>query len=565
MARDRTIPQAIDKISGELLLAGIIFKGGQKAAEIRKLYNENKLWPICRECNQKLQISKSSIERHYFKHFSGSETCLLKDSSLTEKESGLINAIICAKESDRHKYLKNKITELLLQTEGVDKESIYTDDRFIFTGKQKRRPDVYCQYKDKKIVFEIQLSDLSYRYILDRHNFYKEKGIYLVWILDNFNVNGQSTMEKDIKYLTAYQNFFRLDESKNYFQLHCTYKLPFVSGIRILTPWKTKVVSLQEITFSPDTNQIYYFDFDTKLKEEEIALAVKLKETAKSLHCTDGDAGDYSYEDYELELYEKDAENRVMEVIKRITFCREKNLPFTSVEKLLEDFYTSDFDTLNEKLAFKTRIHADKPLMNFYISKAGKLDYSFLSFLLKEKRILIAVNAKDVAGTTIFQELFLNKELAYRETLIYQIFKRGYQLLSADLELLNSDQVDAYNKNADVTLFKLYQKLSDKESIDIISCNKSVFYVIESAKQQKMIYFNFTNWIAFGVNAIYQYRPHWSYIELALKKYEVWEKIIQEDRKGTFNKKLIAFRDELPEQDKSIAPVIKDLYPELYL
>src|SRR5690606_16056175 len=130
-----------------------------------------------------------------------------------------------------------------------------------FERENKRRPDVYCKYKETELVFEIQLSPLPLRYLLDRHNFYKGKGIYLIWILDNFDVHGQSSTEKDIKYLNAYHNYFTLDESaaaNGSFRLLCDFKNPKIHKERsVISPWTKKSVSLGEIKYCKDSCQIY--------------------------------------------------------------------------------------------------------------------------------------------------------------------------------------------------------------------------------------------------------------------------------------------------------------------
>jgi len=35
--------------------------------------------------------------------------------------------------------------------------------------------------------------------------------MFLIWILDDFDIHNQGTLERDIKYLTEYENFFKLD------------------------------------------------------------------------------------------------------------------------------------------------------------------------------------------------------------------------------------------------------------------------------------------------------------------------------------------------------------------
>ena len=77
-------------------------------------------------------------------------------------------------------------------------------------------------------------------------------------------------MERDIKYLTDFQNFFKLDEDSEPFRLLCTYKYPFLTDDnKLLSKWIEKSVSLQQLKFSIGSCQVYYYDYGEKLKVRE--------------------------------------------------------------------------------------------------------------------------------------------------------------------------------------------------------------------------------------------------------------------------------------------------------
>lgn len=276
MSYRRSIDLALDKKSGILYDADKIFKNQKDGYELRTAYNLGQLDLHCCNCDQELLISDSKKDRLHFKHFPNANYCDLKDSKWTDLEIQQYNDVLRSKESDRHKYLKNRIADLLRMAQGVVPESVIADTKFFFNEREKRRPDVYCRYLDKELVFEIQLSQLSQRYILDRYSFYRGKGIYLIWILDKFDVHGQSQMERDIKYLAPFQNFFKLDEQINSFHLSCIYKSPFITQENtILSPWRSISVSLEQIKFDPEIFQIYYLDFQKTLLETEKMLELK--------------------------------------------------------------------------------------------------------------------------------------------------------------------------------------------------------------------------------------------------------------------------------------------------
>lgn len=158
---ERLIKIAVDKLSGEVIDADEIFGNTKDAFEIRRKYHRKEFVPICWECDQDLTVPTSIKDRIYFRHKPHHSYCILTDKKISQQEQDKIIEILRCKESDRHKHLKNKIGSLLHKVDGVDKSSITIDDKCIIRGTEKRRPDVYCKYHDKELVFEIQLSDLS--------------------------------------------------------------------------------------------------------------------------------------------------------------------------------------------------------------------------------------------------------------------------------------------------------------------------------------------------------------------------------------------------------------------
>lgn len=283
---ERSIKYGLNKITGEQLDADEIFSNTKEAFALKKQFITERQVIHCRECDQELFITTSKYDRLHFRHSPQSNLCILKQNNLSSEEFEAINKIIAAKESPRHKYLKNRIGSLALKTPDVDTESVQIDDKFIIVGSEKRRPDVYFSYKGYQIAFEIQLSALPLKYILDRHNFYTKNGIYLIWILDDFNVHGQTQTERDIKYLDSHQNFFKLDElSEDTLQFLCDFKKPFLNFENELRyKWIQKPVTLEQLTFDPNTRKAYYFDLEKNTKSEvarQQKIAKKIKQRQK--------------------------------------------------------------------------------------------------------------------------------------------------------------------------------------------------------------------------------------------------------------------------------------------
>lgn len=550
---DRSIKIAFDKTSGEILDADEIFDITKDAFQIRKKYHEKNLMLSCCECEQDLMVSGSKYDRLHFKHKPGHDYCTLADGKLTPQEHERYTEILKSKESDRHKELKNKIGELLRSVPNIDIDSISIDNKFIVKENGKRKPDVYCKFHDKEIVFEIQLSDLSLGYILSRYEFYKSHGMYLIWILDNFDIHNQGTLERDIKYLTRHENFFKLDEDSETFKLECEYKFPFLTDDnRLLTKWLKKSVSLNELKFDSEVFQAFFYDFgDNKTKAETLQKqkAEEIKESERK-----------KVEQKRLE----NAERKANDLIAKIADFRKREvLIFDAISNDIREMNDFEIKTLNRKLSLKGKITNGKPPLIKWIDEAKKYDASFLEFILTTKEIELDINTIDNIGRTPLQAIFQNDAI-YKTLPILALFQAGYKLTKNDSLTLTELMEQQRITDTDFHILKIYNDLTNRDLVPVAYRFSKLLFIIESARQDKLITFNFTGnkWVSFANNAIQYYSEYWEYIELAFKRFGLWDKLIQLDTKATFQKKVEQFYSDMPEQKYDFDEVFKDLYPE---
>lgn len=550
---DRSIKIAFDKTSGEILDADEIFDITKDAFQIRKKYHEKNLMLSCCECEQDLMVSGSKYDRLHFKHKPGHDYCILADGKLTPQEHERYTEILKSKESDRHKELKNKIGELLRSVPNIDIDTISIDNKFIVKENGKRKPDVYCKFHDKEIVFEIQLSDLSLGYILSRYEFYKSHGMYLIWILDNFDIHNQGTLERDIKYLTRYENFFKLDEDSETFKLECEYKFPFLTDDnRLLTKWLKKSISLNELKFDSEVFQAFFYDFgDNKTKAETL-------QKQKAEEIKEGERK--KVEQIRLE----NAERKANDLIAKIADFRKKEvLIFDAISNDISEMSDFEIKTLNRKLSLKGKITNGKPPLIKWIDEAKKYDASFLEFILTTKEIELDINTIDNIGRTPLQAIFQNDAI-YKTLPILALFQAGYKLTENDSLTLTDLMEQQRITDTDFHILKIYNNLTHRDLVPVAYRFSKLLFIIESARQDKLITFNFTGnkWVSFANNAIQYYSEYWEYIELAFKRFGLWDKLIQLDTKATFQKKVEQFYSDMPEQKYDFDEVFKDLYPE---
>lgn len=550
---DRSIKIAFDKTSGEILDADEIFDITKDAFQIRKKYHVKNLMLSCCECEQDLMVSGSKYDRLHFKHKPGHDYCTLADGKLTPQEHERYTEILKSKESDRHKELKNKIGELLRSVPNIDIDTISIDNKFIVKENGKRKPDVYCKFHDKEIVFEIQLSDLSLGYILSRYEFYKSHGMYLIWILDNFDIHNQGTLERDIKYLTRYENFFKLDEDSESFKLECEYKFPFLTDDnRLLTKWLKKSVSLNELKFDSEVFQAFFYDFGNNKTKAETLQKQKAEEIKESERK--------KVEQRRLE----NAEKKANDLIAKIADFREREvLIFDAISNDIREMNDFEIKTLNRKLSLKGKITNGKPPLIKWIDEAKKYDASFLEFILTTKEIELDINTIDNIGRTPLQAIFQNDAI-YKTLPILALFQAGYKLTENDNQTLTELMEQQRITDTDFHILKIYNSLTNRDLVPVAYRFSKLLFIIESARQDKLITFNFTGnkWVSFANNAIQYYSEYWEYIELAFKRFGLWDKLIKLDTKATFQKKVEQFYSDMPEQKYDFDEVFKDLYPE---
>lgn len=253
---------------------------GANGIEIRKQYASGEVDFECCECWQPLKVGISKYGKVFLMHFPNSDYCILKDENQDKELIREIKQHHLSKESPRHQMLKSLLVKKLASTEGVNNTQ---EEKVFISDGETKRADVYCEFNGLPIAFEVQLSLLSYKYILLRHNFYKRNGIYLFWVLDNFITSAQCQRDKDIKYLNVGENIFELDEtdSSPSISFVCNFKKPEIYGLKVYAPWNKKRVELKDLHFDRNNHQVYFFNSRAAIIEALRELDFLKQEKAK--------------------------------------------------------------------------------------------------------------------------------------------------------------------------------------------------------------------------------------------------------------------------------------------
>jgi competence CoiA-like predicted nuclease len=544
----RKIEIAFDKISNKVLRTEDIFGTYHEAYKVRREFHEKKYDFTCCECGQKLEVSTSKNGLVHFRHAKGTGECVLKESKFTEYEMEQIKEFHLIRESERHIELKNKIGHLIANEDGV--KNVHIDNKVVFDQGNRRRPDVICSYKNMTIVFEIQLSYLPLSYMLERVKFYNSKNYFLIWILDNIDLESQNQMVKDIKYLHPSHNFFSLDEHSNIFRLNCNYKWAYLNeNDRIRYKWKSKSVSLHQLTFKKGKYEVYFFDFQYRVSqlEEEIKNQLAIRE------------------EYEQELALELKEDQVSRIIRDIKQNKqEKRYDYTEIDTDIKMLDFGQKRLLNEKLNISGRVR--KPAIHMWISKADNDDLNFLKFIFLCDTIAYDINQKDYKERSVLNILINNQQIKYKEFLFRYLVYRGYQINLKDEKLLIEYYQDKVVSDLMITFFKSCLKMDDPQIRQDLYEHRKFLCILESIKKNEIIGFDYRkgNWLQFANNAITHYANNWKIIRLAFEHYELWNTIVKSDKKGSLAKKLKNFNLISSSRDGfENTFLVAELYPEL--
>ncbi|MEQ8423525.1 MAG: DUF6035 family protein, partial [Cyclobacteriaceae bacterium] len=306
-----------------------------------------------------------------------------------------------------------------------------------------------------------------------------------------------------------------------------------------------------QITFDDSCFQIYYYNYGKNALEVE---KLRKRNHEKILEVERKRLAQQQLNNAKLKAHD---------IINKIWRLRQvKSQDFRSAS--IDIFALNDFEVVvfNNELGLNKS--NNEPALHRWIKSATQEDVAFIEFILSNREIILDVNQKNSEGSSVLKEIFLNASI-YKYVAVKALMKRDYALTQED-QTFFSAMSEADPEMAIIwQLCKLSQRLNNRHLTDYIFNQSKLFLIIESARLAKITGFNYrpTEWIAFANNAIQYYGHYWEYIELAFKCYGLWSKLIQLDKKGTFQRKVQIFYSDMPKQLFDVDETIRDLYPEL--
>lgn len=207
-------------------------------------------------------------------------------------------------ESIEHKITKNAIATALRADQDI--LNVAVEEVAKKVGKTWRKPDIRADFKDKTVVFEVQLSPIFHHVILERNDAYRDNGWYICWVFDDVNENNPIMRELDAWVNNNYNLFGYDADAAAATQasecLHLTVKYYSFKVIedglksRLGGEWHTETVPFSNLTFDSGKHLVYLHDSNTEkeqcinrinsiisARKKEIAEENKLQEEKKEV------------------------------------------------------------------------------------------------------------------------------------------------------------------------------------------------------------------------------------------------------------------------------------------
>lgn len=562
----RTIETILNLHTGELLEADDVFKEAKQREDIifrfrtelqTHFEKEEKIF-VCIFCKQSVGIrGKKDKSDFYFAHNYNSEDCIIKTgSTLTFEEIRCIkyNGV---KESEEHYLLKNQIAFALEQDPLVTKvetERVFKD---LAISKDWKKPDVLATLPDKKIAFELQLSTTFLSVIVSRTIFYKERGVFLIWVFPTFSLDAdlQKFTQKDVYYTNAFnvyvfdQQAAKLSDKEKTLMLKCFYKKFSIKNEQLVTSWEQTFISIHDLNFNAQDFTSWYYN--SYLEKESVLKELALQRQTRILREEEAEASYNSKKtiEYLRKFYKFNA---------RPWSPDDEETPSNEPRTELE------INLINEHLGFSDSKAGF--IANLFVSGDKS---EFLRYVCEQDFIKINMENVVIEGGTIFAYLLDLEDKWEFHQKMKLLFRSGYKMTASDFSrhdelygtyYFNQSEYEreAIKRWAYVYfLNSIWYRYNIYEAVEI----RKIIYAILSVKNNLSIGYKFANMRQHAVNFLDNYKEYGHLYIRALKHYNRFEQLLLEDKRGKLKEKIEKFLNDSPKQ--AYNSLIFNVFPEL--
>lgn len=280
MSHQQTVELAIDLHADRRIAASDLFSQSEaEFSDIRRAAMANRVQRnrvpdtqarfVCAICRRPLYLSRYNHEdgNRWFAHDGASPDCPWYEGNRLSPEVRRALIYRGQQEGAQHYKLKNLLARWLEREPGViDVNCEMVTNGQVLKGEWKR-PDVQCLWRGKRVVFEIQLSYTFLSEVIKRDNFYREEGIFIVWLFAALDLRRAVVLDEAF---FNRRNLFVLDQNAmdesiraGRLTFNGTFQAPVLVGNSIEDEWQTRFITLDDVQFPMPSYRPYFFDYDT--------------------------------------------------------------------------------------------------------------------------------------------------------------------------------------------------------------------------------------------------------------------------------------------------------------
>jgi len=567
----RTIETILDLETGALIETEELFSNSVEQedkifklrTEIEEQIQTDKVRYVCVFCKKPVALrgrtnNNKQAKTFYFTHPYKSPDCIIKTTHRLSEEEVRRVKYNGVKESALHNYLKNRIAYYLNIDNTVSQVMVEQTFKDVSVSKEWRKPDVLATFDDKKVAFELQLSTTFLSVIVGRTLFYRQRGIFLIWVFPSFSLDTdiQKFTQKDVFYNNSF-NVYVFDqeaqdksEAAGKLVLSCYYKEFYITGSRLENRWLKTYIEMRDISFNTSLSELWYHDSDSQKerleKELELQQAQRLKlEVQKKIDYKVNNSLDYLRTFYKTDI----------DPVPDPEFC-----PLNEMVK------PEEWQALEKQLQF-TSEKADV-IAKLFISRDKP---RFLKFICTECNLPVELTHVLIDGRTVLDHVAFIKEEYIFDHYVCLLFALGYPLTERDSLLLKSMFDKNYFNHSDWerqymerwAFISCLSNLWNKDNAQFLRPIKRILYAFMSLKHKMPIGYKFSSLRQLTMNFLEYHKEHGVWYLKIMEHYGQLEEQLNEDKSGKLKQKINAFHYNTPVQETAYNHIFYELFPEV--
>lgn len=281
MNQQQTVELALDlQADSRIAASDLLSLSEAEFSDLRRAAMENRVQRnrvpgtqarfVCAICRKPLYLSRYNREdgNRWFAHDGASPDCPWHEGNRLSPEMRRALIYRGQQEGAQHFNVKNLLARWLEDEPCVSEVNCEMVTHGQVLKGEWKRPDVHCRWHGKRVVFEIQLSYTFLSEVIKRDNFYREEGIFIIWLFAALDLRRAVVLDEAF---FNRRNLFVLDQSAidesirtGRLTFSGTFQAPVLVGKSIEDHWQTRFITLNDVQFPTPSFRPYFFDYEVE-------------------------------------------------------------------------------------------------------------------------------------------------------------------------------------------------------------------------------------------------------------------------------------------------------------